>query len=169
MYVGHQTLLAKGGRQIAATLRVLLLARRQVRDAFERLRHLGEFGLRVATQRPTVVHVLRVSPVLRDNRRQEAQLVGAIRMVKVRAGQRVEVRHRVVRNLLEVLVGYAGDPGLVAVALQVGRRIPVNTLNRADGSTAGQCVEGVDLDRAKLPDWTSKSLAVRAKPTNRAS
>src|SRR6185503_20539875 len=38
----------------AATLRVPLLARLQVRDAFERLRHLGELGLRVATQRPTV-------------------------------------------------------------------------------------------------------------------
>src|SRR5262245_63578675 len=64
MYVGHQTLLAKGGCQIAATLRVPLLTRRQARDVFERFLHLGELGLRVATQRSTVVGVLRVGPVL---------------------------------------------------------------------------------------------------------
>jgi len=80
-------ILVKGGCQIAATLRVPLLARRQARDVFERVLHIGKFGLRVATQRSAVVGVLRVGPVLRDHRRQEAKLVGAICPVEVGAGQ----------------------------------------------------------------------------------
>src|SRR5262249_40037918 len=43
---------------------------------------------------------------------------GAIYPVEVRAGRRVELRHRLVGDLLEVLVGYAGDTGFVAIALQ---------------------------------------------------